>query len=280
VPFLKGGLELSATKPLSLLDRYGLKEKPFSVSPDPRFLYQTPQHKRALAQVRFTVQDRQGLAVLYGDVGTGKSTLVRVLYDLYREDEGYRVILLTNPDPTSALQLLKRITDACELDRKRSRLDQMQEFEGFLVEQYREGRNTVLLIDEAQLLQGPQFELIRQLTNFESATAKLIQIVLAGQNNLRAKLKLKKALLSRAISTTTLDPLTLEETEAMIAYRLRVAGRPEPLFEPDAIQALHRLSKGVPREIIKLCRSALTTAAINDLDTIPADVVAYDGDES
>ena len=271
---------MSATKPFSLLDRYGLTQTPFSVSPDPKFLYQTPQHKKALAQIRFTVQDRQGLAVLYGDVGMGKSTLVRKLYDLYRADSGYETILLTNPDPTSALQLLKRITDACELSRKRSRLDQMQELEAYLVDRYKAGMNTVLLIDEAQLLRGEQFELIRQLTNFESSSAKLVQIVLAGQNNLRAKLRLKKALLSRAVTVMTLDPLTLDETQSMIEHRLNVAGRPEKLFEPDAIREVYRVSKGVPREIIKLCRSALTTAAINDLDIVPADVVNYDGDET
>lgn len=271
---------MSATKPFSLLDRYGLTQTPFSVSPDPKFLYQTPQHKRALAQIRFTVQDRQGLAVLYGDVGMGKSTLVRKLYDLYRADAAYETILLTNPDPTSALQLLKRITDACELPRKRSRLDQMQELEAYLVDRYRAGKNTVLLIDEAQLLRGEQFELIRQLTNFESSSAKLVQIVLAGQNNLRAKLRLKKALLSRAVTVMTLDPLTLDETQSMIVHRVSVAGRPEQLFEPDAIREVYRVSKGVPREIIKLCRAALTTAAINDLDTVPADVVNYDGDET
>jgi general secretion pathway protein A len=271
---------LSATKPFSLLARYGLTQTPFSVSPDPKFLYQTPQHKRALAQIRFTVQDRQGLAVLYGDVGMGKSTLVRKLYDLYRADDAYETILLTNPDPTSALQLLKRITDACELPRKRSRLDQMQELEAYLVDRYRAGKNTVLLIDEAQLLRGEQFELIRQLTNFESSSAKLAQIVLAGQNNLRAKLRLKKALLSRAVTVMTLDPLTLDETQSMIEHRVSVAGRPEQLFEPDAIREVYRVSKGVPREIIKLCRAALTTAAINDLDTVPADVVNYDGDET
>ena len=271
---------MSATKPFSLLDRYGLTQTPFSVSPDPKFLYQTPQHKRALAQIRFTVQDRQGLAVLYGDVGMGKSTLVRKLYDLYRADDAYETILLTNPDPTSALQLLKRITDACELPRKRSRLDQMQELEAYLVDRYRAGKNTVLLIDEAQLLRGEQFELIRQLTNFESSSAKLVQIVLAGQNNLRAKLRLKKALLSRAVTVMTLDPLTLDETQSMIEHRVGVAGRPEQLFEPDAIREVYRVSKGVPREIIKLCRAALTTAAINDLDTVPADVVNYDRDET
>lgn len=267
---------MSAAKPLSLLSKFKLTKTPFSVSPDPNFLYQTTQHKRALAQIRFTVDDRQGLAVLYGDVGLGKSTLVRKLYDLYRADDNYETILITNPDPTSAMQLLKRITDACDLPRKLSRLDQMQELEAYLIDRYKAGKNTVMLIDEAQLLKGEQFELVRQLTNFESASAKLIQIVLAGQNNLRTKLRQKRALLSRAVTVTTLDPLTHEETLALILYRLRVAGRDRPLFDEEAVTAVYKLSKGVPREIIKLCRSALATAAINDLETVPADVVMYD----
>lgn len=271
---------MSAVKPLSLLDKFGLTHTPFSVSPDPKFLYQTPQHKRALAQIRFTVQDRQGLAVLYGDLGLGKSTLVRKLYDMYRADDAFETILITNPDPTSAMQLLKRITDACELPRQRSRLDQSQVLEAYLIDRYRAGKNTVMLIDEAQLMRGEQFELVRQLTNFESSSAKLIQIVLAGQNNLRAKLRLKRALLSRAVTVLTLDPLSVEETQALIEHRLGVAGRKEKLFEDAAIESVYKLSKGVPREIIKICRAALITAAINDLEMIPADVVIYDNDEA
>lgn len=263
----------------SLIARYGLTEPPFALSPDPRYLYLTSQHNKALAFTRFTIDDRAGLAILYGDVGHGKSTLVRRLYDLYRGEPGYEVILITNPDETSALQLLKRITDECGLPRRRTKLDQVRELEDYLVERYKEGKNVILLIDEAQLLQGKQFELIRQLTNFESASAKLVQIVLAGQNNLRNKLKLKRALLSRAAAMTTLDPLTPEETRAMIEYRLRVAGRSEQLFDDDTIAELHKLTRGVPREIVKRCRTALIVAAMNDLENVPVEALE-DGTEA
>lgn len=255
--------------------RYGLSEPPFAISPDPRYLYLTPQHNKALAFTRFTIDDRAGLAVLYGDIGHGKSTIVRRLYDLYRDEPGYEVILVTNPDESSALQLLKRITDECKLPRRRTKLDQMRELENYFIERYAAGVNVVLLIDEAQLLQGKQFELIRQLTNFESASAKLVQIVLAGQNNLRNKLRLKRALLSRAAAMTTLDPLTPAETRAMIEYRLRVAGRDAPLFEDDTIDEVHRRTRGVPRAIVKLCRDALIVASMNELDTVPPE--ALDG---
>jgi general secretion pathway protein A len=269
---------LSAT--MRLIEPYGLTEPPFALSPDPRYLYMTPQHARALAHLRFTIDDRAGLAVLYGDVGHGKSTIVRRLYDLYRDDPDYRAILLTNPDQSSALQLLKRITDLCGLERRRTKLDQMEELETFFVEQYGTGKNVVLLVDEAQLLHGPQFELVRQMTNFESSRSKLVQIVLVGQNNLRNKLRLKKALLSRAAAVSTLDPLTPDETHEMIEFRLRVAGRTSPLFEPEAVTEIHRLTKGVPREIVKRCRMALIVAAMNKLESIPPEALEDGNSES
>jgi general secretion pathway protein A len=262
---------LSAT--MRLIERYGMTEPPFSLSPDPRYLYMTPQHTRALAHLRFTIDDRAGLAVLYGDVGHGKSTIVRRLFDLYRDAPDYNAILLTNPDQSTALQLLKRVTDLCGLDRRATKLDQMRELEDHLVEQFKDGKNVVMLVDEAQLLHGPQFELIRQLTNFESSRSKLVQIILVGQNNLRNKLRLKKALLSRAAAVSTLDPLTPDETREMIEFRLRVAGRTVPLFEPKTITEIHRLTKGVPRDIVKRCRVALIVAAMNQLDTIPPEAL-------
>lgn len=262
---------LSAT--MRLIERYGMTEPPFSLSPDPRYLYMTPQHTRALAHLRFTIDDRAGLAVLYGDVGHGKSTIVRRLFDLYRDAPDYNAILLTNPDQSTALQLLKRVTDLCGLDRRATKLDQMRELEDHLVEQFKDGKNVVMLVDEAQLLHGPQFELIRQLTNFESSRSKLVQIILVGQNNLRNKLRLKKALLSRAAAVSTLDPLTPDETREMIEFRLRVAGRTVPLFEPETITEIHRLTKGVPRDIVKRCRVALIVAAMNQLDTIPPEAL-------
>lgn len=264
----------------TLLARYGLNEPPFALSPDPRYLYFTAQHAKALAFTRFTIDDRAGLAVLYGDIGHGKSTLVRRLYDLYRDEESHEVILITNPDETSALQLLKRITDSCELPRRRTKLDQMRELENYLVSRYAAGKNVVLLIDEAQLLQGKQFELIRQLTNFESASSKLVQIVLVGQNNLRNKLRLKRALLSRAAAMMTLDPLTPDETRGLIEYRLRVAGCTTPLFEDATITELHKLTKGVPREIVKRCRTALIVAATNNLDFVTPETLQDAGIET
>ena len=255
------------------LRQYGLLDAPFSISPDPRFLYLSRQHHLALSKIRYVIDNRQGLAVLYGDVGHGKSTLLRRIYDIYKEDSDFETILITNPDLPSEMQLLKRITDSFGLDRKRSKLDQMIEFESYLVAQYAQGKNVLMLIDEAQMMVGGMFELVRQITNFESHSAKLIQIVLSGQNNLRNKLKLKKPLLSRAAAVATIDPFTHDETQEMIEFRLTVAGRKEPLFEPEAIDEVYELTKGVPREVVKTCMDALTIATINNLKMIPKEAV-------
>jgi len=256
-----------------MLHQFGLLDAPFSISPDPRFLYLSQQHHLALSKIRYVIDNRQGLAVLYGDVGHGKSTLIRRIYDIYKEDDEFETILITNPDLPSEMQLLKRITDSFGLDRKRSKLDQMEELESYLVSQYAAGKNVLLLIDEAQMMVGGMFELVRQITNFESHSAKLVQIILSGQNNLRNKLKLKKPLLSRAAAVATIDPFNLEETGEMIEFRLTVAGRKKPLFEQEAVDEIFEVTKGVPREIVKTCMDTLTIASLNNLTTIPKEAV-------
>ena len=266
---MSGTLAIAET----VLGRYGLAEDPFSLSPDPRFLYITNQHKAALAKLRYVLERRQGFAVLYGDVGHGKSTLIRRLYGLYRGQDAFKTVLVTNPDYPTALQLLKRLTDEFDLPRRPSKLDQMQELEGYLIDRFSENRNVLILIDEAQMMRGDQFELIRQITNFESDDNKLVQIVLAGQNNLRNKLKLKRALVSRAAAVATLDPLTPEETAEMIAFRLSIAGRHDSLFTPDALTLIYELTKGVPREVVKVCMNALTIGGMMEEDLITPEVV-------
>jgi general secretion pathway protein A len=141
------------------------------------------------------------------------------------------------------------------------------------VQRFADDKNVVVLIDEAQMMKGEQFELIRQITNFESDENKLVQIILAGQNNLRNKLKLKRALLSRAAAVATLDPLTPEETADMINFRLAVAGRHEPLFTRDAHAFIYDRTKGVPREVVKMCMNALTIGGMMEVDLITAEVI-------
>jgi general secretion pathway protein A len=242
---------------------YGLKEPPFSLSPDPRFLFISDQHRSCMAKIRYMVEYRQGLSIVFGDVGTGKTTVARRIFDLFRDDPDIVTAFMTNPQYPSAIQLLKAIASEFDIVHKRSKIEQMEETQAFLIDQYSQGKNVVLILDEAQLLVGPQFELIRQLINFETHNRKLIQIVMFGQLELRAKLRLKRALASRVASYATLDPLDYEATCELIAFRLAVAGVKNGTFSEEALRLIYDFSRGIPREVVRLCLNALPLGALN-----------------
>jgi general secretion pathway protein A len=203
----------------------GLAEPPFSLSPDPRFFFLSAQHRTALAKITYTAEQRQGLSVVYGDVGVGKTTVARRIYQIYNDDEQYEAAYLPMPIFPSEFQFLKAICSEFGLPPKRSKYAQIELFNTYLIDVWKQGHNGVLIIDEAQSLVGQQFELIRQLLNFESNTQKLIQIIMIGQNELRNKLRLKKPLRSRIATRSTIEPLDLQDTRAMINFRVMVAGR-------------------------------------------------------
>jgi general secretion pathway protein A len=251
-----------------------IPESVFSISPNPRFFYITPSVQAAVAKTKYVIRSRQGLTTVIGDVGLGKTSLLRLLFNEYADDETYAVAFMVNPKQTSETAFLKAICTEFGVPTRRSLRETEYELRAFLVEQYKASKNVVLFIDEAQQLRGPMFEQIRQILNFETDTTKLISIVMAGQVELRYKLadKSKRALVSRIAVSSTLDALSLEETAGMIDFRCTVAGVQNP-FEPDAITAIYQFSKGVPREAIKLCAMAVQYATLNRLSTIPADLV-------
>ncbi len=251
-----------------------IPESVFSISPNPRFFYVTPSVQAAIAKTQYVIRARQGLTTVIGDVGLGKTSLLRLLYNEYDDSPEYMTAFIVNPKQTSETAFLKAICTEFGVKTKRSQRETEYELRGFLVDQYREGKNVVLFIDEAQQLRGPMFEQIRQILNFETDETKLINIVMAGQVELRYKLadRSKRALVSRIAVSSTLDALTPEETAGMIDFRCTVAGVKNP-FEPDSIQAVYQWSRGVPREAIKLCAMAVQYAALNGMQTIPADLV-------
>lgn len=251
-----------------------IPETVFSISPNPRFFYITPSVQAAIAKTKYVIRSRQGLTTLIGDVGLGKTSLLRLLYNEYADDANHSVAFMVNPKQTSETAFLKAICTEFGVSTRRSQRETEYELRNYLVEQYRAGRNVVLFIDEAQQLKGPMFEQIRQILNFETDETKLISIVMAGQVELRYKLadRSKRALVSRIAVSSTLDALTPEETAGMIDFRCHVAGVKNP-FEPGAVTSIYNWSKGVPREAIKLCAMAVQYALLNDLETIPADLV-------
>lgn len=246
----------------------------FSISPNPRFFYVTPSVQAAIAKTQYVIRARQGLTTIIGDVGLGKTSLLRLLFNEYDDDTACTAAFIVNPKQTSETAFLKAICTEFGVKTKRSQRETEYELRGFLVEQYREGKNVVLFIDEAQQLRGPMFEQIRQILNFETDETKLINIVMAGQVELRYKLadRSKRALVSRIAVSSTLDALTPEETAGMIEFRCTVAGVQNP-FEPDAVGAVYQWSKGVPREAIKLCAMSVQYASLNGMKQIPTDLV-------
>jgi general secretion pathway protein A len=251
-----------------------MDENPFTTAVDPSYLYLTPSLDMTLDKVRYVVDSRQGLTVIYGEVGHGKSTVLRYLYEEYDVRDDCVAILLPTPDYETELAMLKGICSEFGLGRKRSKLDQQAELRAYLLDLYQQQKNCVIFVDEAQVLKGRVLELVRGLLNFETNRHKLMNIVLCGQLELRDKLRdaSKKALRSRIILTSTLDPLSLQETEQMIRFRCEKAEIPMP-FAPNTIEAIFLQSRGVPREVLKICGTAYHLAMKNRISEIPLELV-------
>lgn len=240
-------------------------QQPFSPTSSTRFFYVTTQASAAIAKTSFVLQRRQGLTLIIGKVGFGKTSLLRYIEDALRDDPAYYVTRLNNPDYKSDFALLKAISAQFEITAKRSQLEQRQALETKLAELYEQGRNSVLLIDEANLLKGDHFEVLRQLLNFEVEQAKLLQIILAAQPEINEKLRVKKRqpLVSRITITSTLDEFTFDDMVAMVEHRLHVANWSGPHLTEDSKITLYSCSHGVPRNIVKICNLAFEMASIN-----------------
>ncbi|MBX7224192.1 MAG: AAA family ATPase [Blastocatellia bacterium] len=233
--------------------------KPFSLSPNPDCLFLTPALKSVIAKVTYTIDERQGLTCILGDVGMGKTTLLRWIAEQYAERSDVISALMPNPRFISDFAFLKGVCQEFDIKTRRSQFEQENELKGFLVDSYQAGKNVVLFIDEAQSLNGKMLEQIRAMLNFETGREKLIQIVFSGQMELRDRLKdpSKKALSSRIFAPSVLTPMSLEDTKALIGYRCEYARVPNP-FQDDAVTLIYNHSGGVPREVIKACSIAYT----------------------
>lgn len=230
---------------------------PFSISPNPNNLYFTPALEAVLFRVRFTVEQRQGLTVILGDVGLGKSSLVRYLHVEFDASEDTVSILIPTPDFKSDYAMMATICGACGLPPRRSIQAHQRELEEWLGEQYVNERNVVLFIDEAQRLKPSMLESVRSLLNYETNEEKLLQVILAGQLELRDKLlsPAMKPLYSRMMAPSLLSPLTLDELSAMIDHRCELYKVANP-FPPDTVEMLFKLTGGIPREALRLCAIA------------------------
>jgi general secretion pathway protein A len=250
---------------------YGFREPPFNITPDPRFLYFSERHREAYNHVLFGIRERKGFIQLTGEVGAGKTTVCRAILEELGSD--FRTALILNPCLTET-QLLRAIL--VELGLTPRRLDRAAYLEilnEFLLGQLGEGKDVVLLIDEAQDLTDDLLEQVRLLSNLETDQRKLLQIVLIGQPELREKLDSKslRQLRQRILVRYHLAPLSREETEKYILHRLYVAGAAgRPSFNSWAIRRIHRYSRGIPRLINAVCDKTLLCGYVYDTDRLTA----------
>ena len=241
---------------------FGLKENPFNVNPDPHFLYRTRDMEEALACLTYGIERRRGFIMLTGEVGTGKTTLLNKFLEWLR-GERVATAFIFNPRLTVNQFLHFTMADfgiQCASLMKSQVLLQLNQW---LLERYRAGETAVLIVDEAQNLSPEVLEEIRLLTNLETATEKLLQIVLSGQPELEQNLRQPalRQLRQRITLRCKTVPLSLEDAHGYISERLRIAGaNAEPIFSGDAIEAIFRYSSGIPRVINLLCEHSLITA--------------------
>src|SRR5580704_14643185 len=254
---------------------FGLKENPFNVNPDPRFLFLTQQIEEALAGLMYGIRTRKGFITLTGEVGTGKTTLINRLLDWLHQQRTRTAFLFNSRMNTNQLFdfVLSEFDIVCE---SRTKSQQLMKLHQWLLERYRSGETAVLIVDEAQNLTYPVMEEIRLLTNLETSTDKLLQVVLSGQPELEEKLRLPqlRQLRQRIMLRCKTSALSKEQTHDYIVERLRIAGADgPPIFGPEAVAMVHKYSVGIPRVINLLCEHSLINAYVEQQRPITAKTV-------
>jgi general secretion pathway protein A len=255
---------------------FGLSEPPFSISPDPRYLYMSKRHREAMAHLLYGVQQSGGFLQLTGEVGTGKTTLCRCL--LSQLPDNIDVAMLLNPN-LDENELLAAICDELKIDYSAhaSPKQLLNLLNDYLLRSFAEGRHTVLIFDEAQLLSRPVLEQIRLLTNLETTTEKLLQIILIGQPELAKILRRAdlRQLNQRITARYHLQPLSSQETSEYIRYRLEVAGCRNSLFSDNAMHQIYQSSGGVPRLVNVICDRALMGAYSQDKPQVTRSIARH-----
>ena len=258
------------------LSFFGLNEKPFAITPDPRYLYLSERHAEALAHLLYGINESGGFIQLTGEVGTGKTTVVRTLLSRVPHHADVAVILNPRVTPVEFLLTICEELGLGMADADRDSVKQMVDaLNRRLLSAHAEGRRIIVIVDEAQNLSAEVLEQVRLLTNLETPTQKLLQIILIGQPELRELLDRTelRQLAQRITGRYHLEPLSREETRGYIRHRLRVAGAAGEIFTPAALAEVHRLSTGIPRVINVTCDRALLGAYTQETRKITAALV-------
>jgi general secretion pathway protein A len=255
---------------------YNLQRNPFEITPDPSFLFPTTRHNEALASLYYGVTAHRGFVVLTGEVGTGKTLILRSLLGLLqRRDVAFALIF--NPK-LSPLEFMRYIARDFGLPVGTMAKDELiHVLNGFVLQRYQKGLTTLLVVDEAHHLSSEILEEIRLLTNLETSQRKLLQIVLAGQPELDQKLDSHelRQLKQRIALRCHLEPLSLNETREYMSRRLKIAGAPAAIeiFSKPAIEAVFRHSRGIPRLINTICENALLAGYAKHASTITSEIM-------
>ncbi len=256
-------------------EHYKLKERPFQLSPDHRFFFRSRSHNKALAYLSFGLSEREGFIVISGDVGAGKTTLVRhLMSQIDSEDYVLANVVTTQLEADDALRMV-----ASAFDMEFEGLDKatlLRRIERFLLEQHTRGKHVLLVVDEAQNMTPSALEELRMLSNFQADGKALIQCFLLGQPQFRAIMAhpAMEQLRQRVIASCHLEPMDAEETRAYIEHRLRMVGwENDPAFAADAFDAIQKHTGGVPRRINTLCGRLLLFGSLENLHEIDGDVV-------
>lgn len=256
-------------------DFFELRANPFNVNPDPRYLFLTRHTEEALACLTYGIQSRKGFILLTGEVGTGKTTLINKLLEWLRLQQVATAFIFNSRMnvPQFLEYMMADFGIPCE---SRAKSQVLLRLYNWLLDRYRAGETAVLIVDEAQNLSDEVLEEIRMLTNLETFTEKLLQIVLVGQPELEQRLKQPqlRQLRQRLTLRAKTHPLTREETQAYVHQRLRIAGASgQQIFEPDALSLIHTYSSGIPRIVNLLCEHCLVSAFVDQQKVIGPAVV-------
>lgn len=264
---------------MTYFKRFGLEREPFGTTPDPAMFYRTLGHEDCYERLKLALALRRGLSVIIGDVGYGKTTIKVALLQELQADPAREIGIINNPrDCRTDVQFLRAILEQFGLDASgRTALDLTTEFLRYLEEMHLAERQPLLVIDEGQNLSGSHLEILRTFLSFETPTQKLIDIVIFAQPELEEKILRKRNLAQRVGMDHKLNPLNRRDTAAMIAHRLRVAGRaPDapPVFTDDALDVIYEASQGIPRAITNFCADCLVEAVFLGVEQVDGALAA------
>jgi general secretion pathway protein A len=255
-----------------------LEKEPFSTSPDPEFFYRSREHNTALQRLEIAIRLRRGLSLILGDVGTGKTTLSRTLFQSFAEEADKFIFkMILDPNYKSEYQFLTSLAKMFGvLPDFRSTIDLQEAIEKYLFQKgVEENKTIVLLIDEGQKLSQPFLENLRTLLNYETNEYKLLQLVILAQMEILPRITKIRNFMDRVSLKYIINPLDLRETKEMIGFRLKQAGynSGQSLFTDEAIEKIYDFTQGYPRKIALLCHNALERLVMYDRKIVDADIV-------